>query len=242
MNGGRSPAARFLRLVVGLVRHDERRKQPDHGVDHRSTASRAHSGCQAEDDPASRSRMLPRSLMVPPGFPDLDALARAGNGRSSGTWSGWGAVASVDVSTDGGATWTAADLDDDIGSPWAWRRWTFPWDATPGTYEMCCRARDEVGNEQPLEPEWNVGGYANNAVQRPRLGRWGGRRIVVVGSSGSGRRRCQRSRAQPWRRPRQLDAFTAPGRARADELRPCRARARPGVGGISMQHKRKTQL
>jgi hypothetical protein len=31
---------------------------------------------------------------------------------------------------------------------------------------LCCRARDEAGNEQPLEPPWNVGGYANNAVQR----------------------------------------------------------------------------
>jgi hypothetical protein len=36
----------------------------------------------------------------------------------------------------------------------------------PGTYVLCCRARDEAGNEQPLEPPWNVGGYVNNAVQR----------------------------------------------------------------------------
>ena len=36
----------------------------------------------------------------------------------------------------------------------------------PGRYELCCRARDEAGNEQPGEPAWNVGGYANNAVQR----------------------------------------------------------------------------
>jgi hypothetical protein len=31
---------------------------------------------------------------------------------------------------------------------------------------LACRARDADGNEQPLEPAWNVGGYANNAVQR----------------------------------------------------------------------------
>ena len=36
----------------------------------------------------------------------------------------------------------------------------------PATFELCCRATDEAGNEQPLEPAWNVGGYANNAVQR----------------------------------------------------------------------------
>ena len=46
------------------------------------------------------------------------------------------------------------------------RHWTFAWDAEPGEYELCCRARDEAGNEQPLEPVWNAGGYANNAVQR----------------------------------------------------------------------------
>jgi DMSO/TMAO reductase YedYZ molybdopterin-dependent catalytic subunit len=113
---------------------------------------------QAEDEPGEPlTRMQPRALMVPPGFPDFSTRSRvleAGECLLEGrAWSGWGAVASVDVSTDGGATWTAADLDDDIGSLWAWRRWTFPWAATPGTYEMCCRARDEVGNEQPLEPE-----------------------------------------------------------------------------------------
>lgn len=35
-----------------------------------------------------------------------------------------------------------------------------------GEHELCCRARDAAGNEQPLEPQWNLGGYANNAVQR----------------------------------------------------------------------------
>jgi sulfane dehydrogenase subunit SoxC len=28
------------------------------------------------------------------------------------------------------------------------------------------RARDEAGNEQPVDPPWSLGGYANNAVQR----------------------------------------------------------------------------
>ena len=49
---------------------------------------------------------------------------------------------------------------------WAWRAWSFSWDAVPGEHELCCRARDDAGNEQPLEPRWNLGGYANNAVQR----------------------------------------------------------------------------
>ena len=114
--------------------------------------------------------MLPRSLMVPPGEPDFLTRERhlaAGpvvlEGRA---WSGQGVVTGVEVSTDRGATWTAAELQDDLGSRWAWRRWTFAWDAAPGERVLCCRAADDAGNVQPLEPLWNVGGYANNAVQR----------------------------------------------------------------------------
>ena len=40
------------------------------------------------------------------------------------------------------------------------------WDAEPGEYELCCRARDAEGSMQSLEPLWNLGGYMNNAVQR----------------------------------------------------------------------------
>jgi hypothetical protein len=36
----------------------------------------------------------------------------------------------------------------------------------PGEYELCCRATDAAGNGQPADVPWNLGGYANNAVQR----------------------------------------------------------------------------
>ena len=52
------------------------------------------------------------------------------------------------------------------GSPFAWRRWSYGWDAPAGEHELLSRATDASGRTQPLEPEWNVGGYANNAVQR----------------------------------------------------------------------------
>jgi len=115
------------------------------------------------------TRMLPRSLMVPPGVPEYMSRRRvvsAGacviEGRA---WSGWGEIASVDVSADGGETWMPAEVEGSA-SAWAWRRWTYAWEAAPGEYELCCRTRDDAGNEQPLEPVWNLGGYANNAVQR----------------------------------------------------------------------------
>jgi DMSO/TMAO reductase YedYZ molybdopterin-dependent catalytic subunit len=128
----------------------------------------------AEDEPGDAlTRMQPRSLMVPPGHPEFSTRSRivaAGGHLVVGrAWSGWGAIESVEISLDGGETWASAELDDDLDRPWAWRGWSFEWQALPGTYELCCRARDEAGNEQPLEPAWNVGGYANNAVQRVRV-------------------------------------------------------------------------
>ena len=116
------------------------------------------------------SRIQVRSLVVPPGIPDFLTRARvveegecALRGRA---WSGEGEVTGVEVSSDGGETWADAELGPPELGRFAWRAWTFAWDAKPGEWELCCRARDAAGNEQPLEPPWNVGGYANNAVQR----------------------------------------------------------------------------
>jgi hypothetical protein len=81
-------------------------------------------------------------------------------------WSGGAPASGVDVSVDGGESWEAASLGPAELGPWAWRGWSFEWDAELGEYVLSCRARDEAGNEQPLDPPWNVGGYANNAVQR----------------------------------------------------------------------------
>jgi sulfane dehydrogenase subunit SoxC len=126
---------------------------------------------QEEDEEGVPVRRIQvRALMIPPGLPEFLTRARvveAGpvvlEGRA---WSGVAPVAGVDVSTDGGATWAEAELEPESLGRWAWRSWRFIWDATPGEYELCCRARDEAGNVQPLDPPWNVGGYANNAVQR----------------------------------------------------------------------------
>ena len=114
-------------------------------------------------------RIRPRALMIPPGIPEflsrrriVDAGEHVLEGRA---WSGFAPIASVEVSADGGASWAPADLEP-AGGRWAWAGWRFPWRAGPGEYELLCRARDEAGNEQPLEPAWNVGGYVNNAVQR----------------------------------------------------------------------------
>lgn len=115
------------------------------------------------------TRMAPRSLMVPPGIPDFMTrrrLLRPGPCLLEGrAWSGRGEIVRVEVSADGGSSWGDAGLAEPAGRH-AWRGWSLVWEALPGELELCCRATDSSGETQPLVGPWNVGGYANNAVQR----------------------------------------------------------------------------
>jgi DMSO/TMAO reductase YedYZ molybdopterin-dependent catalytic subunit len=127
---------------------------------------------RAEEDESGEplTRMQVRALMVPPGIPDFLTRSRivaAGPCRLEGrAWSGEAEVAGVEVSSDGGSTWADAELGPASLGRWAWRAWSVDWAASPGEHELCCRARDASGNVQPLDARWNLGGYANNAVQR----------------------------------------------------------------------------
>jgi sulfane dehydrogenase subunit SoxC len=123
-----------------------------------------------DEDGEPVTRMLPRALMVPPGIPDFSSRERIVEPRPcrlrGRAWSGAAPVTAVEVSADGGASWRPADVDPQA-TPWAWTSWCYVWrPGAAGRYELCCRARDAAGNEQPLIPRWNLGGYSNNAVQR----------------------------------------------------------------------------
>ncbi len=123
---------------------------------------------EADDPGEPLSRMRPRALMVPPGVPDFFTRHRTlapGDVTLEGrAWSGFGAIERVEVSTDGGTTWSDAALDDQPDR-YSWVRWSWTWNATPGEHDLSCRATDAEGNVQPLEAEWNLGGYAANPVQ-----------------------------------------------------------------------------
>src|SRR4051794_17911125 len=84
------------------------------------------------------TRMLPRSLLVPPGIPDFlsrDRFAEPGRHELVGrAWSGYGPVERVDVSVDGGA-WQPAELQATVGD-YAWRGWCWIWDAEPGDHVL----------------------------------------------------------------------------------------------------------
>ena len=124
----------------------------------------------ADEDGEPVTRIQPRSLLAPPGWPDFmtrERFVRAGPVTLTGrAWSGRAPVTGVEVSTDGGASWSDAALARaDAAHPYSWRPWTFLWDARPGTFELLTRARDELG-AQPVEAVWNRQGMANNLVQR----------------------------------------------------------------------------
>jgi len=121
----------------------------------------------AEDLGEPVQRMRVRALMIPPGIPDFFSRRRfvdAGHVVLAGrTWSGNAPIDRVEVAIDG--EWSDAMLGRPVGA-FAWRGWTFDWDATEGEHELACRATDAAGNVQPLEPPWNYQGMGNNVVQR----------------------------------------------------------------------------
>ncbi|MBW5484664.1 sulfite oxidase [Streptomyces bambusae] len=126
---------------------------------------------QEPDQPGEPvTRIAPRALLIPPGFPDFMSrtrVVRPGPVTLAGrAWSGAAPIALVEVSTDGGADWTRAELGPDDGHRWAWRSWHAPWRAEPGHHVLTVRATDAAGQTQPLEQPWNRGGYGNNLVQR----------------------------------------------------------------------------
>jgi sulfite oxidase len=102
---------------------------------------------------------------VPAGPVEVRGYAFAGGERH---------VARVDVSLDAGATWSQAELLDDLGR-WAWRHWRTTVDLAPGDHEIVVRAWDSSAATQPEDEAalWNPKGYVNNA--RPRV------RVRVVG-------------------------------------------------------------
>jgi sulfane dehydrogenase subunit SoxC len=127
-----------------------------------------------EDTGEPLTRMLPRSLMVPPGIPEYSTrdrtVERGPHVLEGRAWAGRAPIERVEVSVDGGKSWRDAHLAPDRLGRWAWRGWTCTWEADEaGEHVVGSRAHDADGNVQPDEPSWNVGGYANNAVQWVRV-------------------------------------------------------------------------
>lgn len=92
--------------------------------------------------------------------PASGAVLGVGTNRLFGVaWAGETAVASVEVSTDGGQNWIAAEL---LGprAPYSWTLWEYLWEvADPGEYSFLSRAVSADGRMQPTEHDSLLGGY-----------------------------------------------------------------------------------
>jgi sulfane dehydrogenase subunit SoxC len=93
-----------------------------------------------------------KSVITSPAYPER--LTGAGWWPVTGlAWSGRGVITAVDVSTDGGATWTRARLQEPI-LPKAYTRFVhmWQWDGRPAV--LMSRAVDETGYVQPTFAEF----------------------------------------------------------------------------------------
>lgn len=115
------------------------------------------------------TKILPRSLMRPPGIPDFMSRHRVlapGTTELRGrAWSGNGPIVRIEVSTDDGLAWYEADVDP-APDPFAWHSWRCTWMAEHGEHVLVSRATDSTGSIQPLAAVWNTGGYEVNEVHR----------------------------------------------------------------------------
>jgi hypothetical protein len=107
--------------------------------------------------------------MVPPGIPDFltrGRLVPPGSTRLTGrAWAGRRSVSRVEVSVNGGSSWSEAALDAPTHE-FAWQAWSFDWQATPGRHTLSVRATDSDGVVQPVDQPWNYQGMGNNIAQR----------------------------------------------------------------------------
>jgi len=93
--------------------------------------------------------------------PEHGATTPRGRQRITGVaFAGRHAIAKVEVSLDGGASWHLATLDGS-GAPGEWTVFGYePRDACPpGEVTAIVRAIDVAGNVQPEHAAWNPGGY-----------------------------------------------------------------------------------
>jgi len=79
-------------------------------------------------------------------------------------------ITRVEVSVDGGATWTDARFRDEP-RPFVWALWELDVELAAGAHELVVRATDSAGTMQPDDPAplWNFKGYMNNAWHRTEL-------------------------------------------------------------------------
>ncbi len=101
--------------------------------------------------------MMPKSEIIRPRAGDV--LGLGGNRVFGVAWAGEDSISGVEVSNDGGATWSDATL---LGpqAPYSWTQWEYLWEAeSPGEYTVLARATSSRGRVQPEVHDSLNGGY-----------------------------------------------------------------------------------
>jgi sulfite dehydrogenase (cytochrome) subunit A len=78
-------------------------------------------------------------------------------------------IAKVEISSDGGKSWTNAKLENDLGK-YSWRRWRLSWKPpAAGKYSLMARATNNAGVTQVAEQHWNHSGYQRNIIEKMEI-------------------------------------------------------------------------
>lgn len=112
------------------------------------------------------NKMNVRSLIVSPDLRDLVKVGAAAEIQGIAFDSGSG-ISKVEVSTDGGKNWQAANLDSDALGKYSFRRFRLPW--TPqnsGAHQLMSRAYTNDGKFQREFDQWNKSGYMRNVIEQ----------------------------------------------------------------------------
>jgi len=93
------------------------------------------------------------------------AKVKAGKVTVSGlAWDGGYGISTVEGSTNGGKTWSAATLGEDLGR-YAFRPWSFALAAKKGNNSVMVNAINKIGQTQTSILIFNPAGYHNNVMQ-----------------------------------------------------------------------------
>lgn len=116
-----------------------------------------------------------QSVITRPG-PDQDLTTGPTRIRGYALTGGNRTIERVDVSTDGGRSWTTAGLGvgaaaESTPRPGTWHLWEAEVNLPAGEHELVVRAWDSSANTQPEDvgPIWNFKGYISNAWHRVRV-------------------------------------------------------------------------
>jgi len=119
------------------------------------------------EDTHSVTGLTVKSLIA---TPSDEAKLKPGKQEIKGVaWAGEADITKVEISTDGGSSWSPAELGKDHAK-YAWRLWSYAWKPTKsGDYVILSRATDCQGRVQPDAAVWNPSGYLYNAYDQVKV-------------------------------------------------------------------------